>query len=120
MQHLLSAYTFTEQQKEKIMASTSLFNKFIELESRIANGNIKNVLNPTAYWLNHCLCLIKSQNPKRLFSTGVAGRPQMRERLFTYGFLCAEDVPAVLVLFVASSFCLMEQLIKKKSSCEIS
>lgn len=49
MQHLLSAYMFTEQQKEKIMASTSLFNKFIELESRIANGNIKNVLNPTAY-----------------------------------------------------------------------
>lgn len=46
---LLSAYTFTEQQKEKIMASTQLFNKFIELESRIANGEIKNVLNPTAY-----------------------------------------------------------------------
>lgn len=46
---LLSAYTFTEQQKEKIMASTALFNKFIELESRIANGEIKNVLNPTAY-----------------------------------------------------------------------
>lgn len=49
MQRLLSAYTFTEQQKEKIMASTALFNKFIELESRIANGDIKNVLNPTAY-----------------------------------------------------------------------
>lgn len=46
---LLSAYTFTEQQKEKIMSSTPLFNKFIELESRIANGEIKNVLNPTAY-----------------------------------------------------------------------
>ncbi|RYX83065.1 RepB family plasmid replication initiator protein [bacterium] len=46
---LLSAYTFTEQQKEKIMNSTALFNKFIELESRIANGEIKNVLNPTAY-----------------------------------------------------------------------
>lgn len=46
---LLSAYTFTEQQKEKILNSTALFNKFIELESRIANGEIKNVLNPTAY-----------------------------------------------------------------------
>lgn len=60
---LLSAYTFTEQQKEKIMASTPLFNKFIELESRIANGDIKNVLNPTAY-MAKSLFLADQKNKK--------------------------------------------------------
>lgn len=48
-QRLLSDYTFTQQQKEQIMSSTTLFNQFIELESKIANGVIKNVKNPTAY-----------------------------------------------------------------------
>lgn len=48
-QRLLSDYTFSQKQKEQIMSNINLFNQFVELESKIANGVIKNVKNPTAY-----------------------------------------------------------------------
>jgi len=38
--------------------------------------------------------------PKRLFSPGAAGRPQMRAGLFTCGSPGAVDAPAALLLFV--------------------
>lgn len=46
---LINNYTFSKPQIEKILESTELFYKFIELESKIANNVIKDVKNPTAY-----------------------------------------------------------------------
>ncbi|RYY06109.1 MAG: RepB family plasmid replication initiator protein [Sphingobacteriaceae bacterium] len=44
-----STYKFTEQQKEKIMNSNILFNRFVKLDKQITGGKIKKLLNPTAY-----------------------------------------------------------------------
>lgn len=46
---LLSDYTFSKKQQDAIMSNSTLFAKFVELESKIANGVIKDVKNPTAY-----------------------------------------------------------------------
>jgi plasmid replication initiation protein len=46
---LVREYTFSKQQIDKIMASPTLFNKFVDLDSKINNGLIKNVKNRTAY-----------------------------------------------------------------------
>jgi plasmid replication initiation protein len=47
-QKLLNDYSFTQKQQEAIMSSTDLFNRFIELESKIANGLIEVKKTPTA------------------------------------------------------------------------
>ncbi|MET3115678.1 plasmid replication initiation protein [Pedobacter sp. CG_S7] len=47
-QKLLNDYSFTPKQQEAIMSSTDLFNRFIELESKIANGLIEVKKTPTA------------------------------------------------------------------------
>lgn len=46
---LLNDYGFTKKQEDEIMSNTVLFNKFVDLESKIANGVLKNINNPTAY-----------------------------------------------------------------------
>jgi len=46
---LLSDYTFSKKQQDAIISNGNLFAKFVELESKIANGVIKDVKNPTAY-----------------------------------------------------------------------
>ncbi len=48
-QKLFTVYSFTKKQQDLLMSKPSLFGEFVELESKIANGLIKNVLNPTAY-----------------------------------------------------------------------
>lgn len=49
MNKLLNDYTFTAKQRDSIMSNTKLMEQFADLESKIANGVIKNVLNRTAY-----------------------------------------------------------------------
>lgn len=47
--NLIRNYSFSNDQVDKIMSNHSLFVKFIDIESKIANGVIKNIKNPTAY-----------------------------------------------------------------------
>lgn len=47
--NLLYNYTFSQDQINQIMGNQDLFNKFIDIESKIATGVIKDVKNPTAY-----------------------------------------------------------------------
>lgn len=47
-QKLLNDYSFTPKQQEAIMSNMDLFNRFIELESKIANGLIEVKKTPTA------------------------------------------------------------------------
>lgn len=47
--NLMQNYSFSNDQIDKIMSDNRLFYKFIDLESKIGNGVIKNVKNPTAY-----------------------------------------------------------------------
>ncbi len=47
--NLIRNYSFSNDQIDKIMADQRLFSKFIDIESKIAHGVIKNVKNPTAY-----------------------------------------------------------------------
>ena len=46
---LLSDYQFSKKQQDAIMSNGSLFARFVELESKIANGVIKDVKSPTNY-----------------------------------------------------------------------
>lgn len=46
---LMDNYNFSRDQIDQIMGNNSLFYKFVELESKIHNGVIKKVKNPTAY-----------------------------------------------------------------------
>ena len=47
--NLIRNYSFSNDQVDKIMGNRRLFLKFIDIESKIGNGVIKNVKNPTAY-----------------------------------------------------------------------
>ena len=47
--NLLYNYTFSKDQVNEIMGNQELFHKFIDIESKIATGLIKDVKNPTAY-----------------------------------------------------------------------
>jgi len=48
VQHLLHKYTLTKSQKESIISTTSLFNKFVELDFKIVN-KIIDAQDPTRY-----------------------------------------------------------------------
>lgn len=48
-QKLLLDYNFTRKQQNEIVSNPALFNKFVDLESKIANGVITGIKNPTAY-----------------------------------------------------------------------
>jgi plasmid replication initiation protein len=58
---LFSEYSFTKKQQDLLLSNPQLFSEFVELESKIANGVIKKVLNPTAYMAK---VLFKSVIPK--------------------------------------------------------
>lgn len=47
--NMLSNYSFSKKQQDALMSNGALFARFAELESKIINGVIKGVLNPTAY-----------------------------------------------------------------------
>lgn len=49
MNKLFNEYSFSKKQQDAIVSNITLMEKFADLESRIANGVIKNVKNPTAY-----------------------------------------------------------------------
>jgi plasmid replication initiation protein len=49
MNRLINDYSFSSKQRDLIISSPGLMGKFAELESKVANGVIKNIKNPTAY-----------------------------------------------------------------------
>jgi hypothetical protein len=49
MKNMLSHYKFTPIQNEQLINNREKFTKFADLDSKIINGVIKNVENPTAY-----------------------------------------------------------------------